>query len=368
VLLTTNVVASPADFAFTTEHLQVRGPTTWNAWCGRATTQQRRSYLKQITLTLRRVAALTAITLSLTSCAFTGQGAQQSSTDADETDSAPTLPPVSAFEVAEDEPAPEVKRTAVRFLEAAFNYEEGNGTPDAARERLEAAGDPYSTDQPDIPLLFADAAAAAQIVYPQLGGLTEDSASVMTVIDFATLRGRELSKQTRTVDVRLEQREHGWTVTEITSDGGAPPETDTTPSDPAERVLASDRIELPDSARWDILDGGIDDRTLEMMLTLSAEHTISVAVLSTGHPVDVFNSDSVSNHIHGRAVDIWAVDGVSVSDMRSQEGTNPARVLMELSLAEGATEVGGPWALSTSAGASFTDAVHLDHLHIGFKQ
>ena len=332
------------------------------------TAQQPKSYLGQITLTLRRVAALAAITLSLTSCAFAGQGAQQSSTDADETDSTSALPPVSAFEVAGDEPAPEVKQTAVRFLEAAFNYEEGNGTPEAARKRLEAADVLHNADQLDIPLLFADAAAATQIVYPQLGGLTEDRASVMTVIDFTTLRGPELSQQVRTVDVRLEQSEHGWTVTEIASDGGAPPETDTTPSDSAERVLASDRIELPDSARWDILDGSIDDQILEVMLTLSAEHTISVAVLSTGHPVNVFNSDSVSNHIHGRAVDIWAVDGVSVSDLRSQEGTNPARVLMELSLAEGATEVGGPWAISTSAGASFTDTVHLDHLHIGFKQ
>ena len=308
------------------------------------------------------------MTLLLTSCALAGQGAQQSSTNTDETDPAPTLPPVSVFEITENEPAPEAKLTAVRFLETALNYGEGSGTPEATRERLEAAGVLHDTDQQDIPLLLADAAVATQIVYPQLGGLTEDRASVMTVIDVSTLRGEKLSTQTRTVDVRLEQREEGWSVTEIASDGGTPPAAETTPPDAAERVLASERIDLPDSARWDILNGDIDDRTLEMMLTLSAEHTISVAVLSTGHPVNVFDSDSISNHIHGRAVDIWAIDGVSVSDLRSQEGTNPARVLMELSLDQSATEVGGPWALSTSAGTSFTNTVHLDHLHIGFKQ
>ncbi|MEE2049609.1 hypothetical protein [Nocardiopsis tropica] len=317
---------------------------------------------------LRRVATLTAITLSLASCAFAGQEAQQSSSDTDESDSAPVLPAVSAFEVSEDEPAPEAKRTAVRFLEAAFNYEAEGGTPEAARERLEAAGVLHSTDRLDTPLLSPGTAAATQVVYPQLGGLTEDAASVMTVIEFTTLREQELSTRIRTVDVRLEQKEQGWTVTGIASDGGAPPETETTPSDPAERVLASDRIQLPDSSRWDILAGDIDDRTLEMMLSLSAERTISVAVLSTGHPINVFDSDSVSNHIHGRAVDIWAIDGVPVSDLRSREETNPARALMELALAEGATEVGGPWAFSTSAGASFTDTVHQDHLHIGFKQ
>ncbi|WP_344075062.1 hypothetical protein [Nocardiopsis metallicus] len=317
---------------------------------------------------LRRVAALTAITFSLASCAFAGQEAQQSSSDTDETDPAPTLPAVSAFEVAEDEPALEAKRTAARFLEAAFNYEAEDGTPEAARERLEAAGVLHSTDRLDTSLLSPGTAAATQVIYPQLGGLTEDEASVMTVVEFTTLREQELSAWTRTIDVRLEQQERGWTVTEIASEGGAPPGTEATPSDAAARVLASDRIQLPDSSRWDILAGDIDDRTLEMMLSLSAEHTISVAVLSTGHPINVFGSDSVSNHINGRAVDIWAVDQVSVSDLRSLEEASPARTLMELALAEGATEVGGPWALSTSAGASFTDTVHQDHLHIGFKQ
>ncbi len=320
------------------------------------------------TLTLRRAAALTAMALSLTSCAFTGQGAQQSSSDTEEADSVPTLPEVSAYRVSEDEPALEVKRSAVRFLEAAFNYGAEGGTPEAARERLTAAGVPHSTEQLDTPLLSTDTAAATQVVYPQLGGLTDDEASVMTVLEFTTLRGQELSTQVRTVDVRLEQKGQEWTVTEFASSGGTPPETEVTLSDTAERVLASDRIRLPDSSRWDILAGDIDDRTLEMMLTLSAEHTISVAVLSTGHPINVFDSDSVSNHIHGRAVDIWAIDGVSVSDLRSREGANPARALMELSLAEGATEVGGPWALSAPAGASFTDTVHQDHLHIGFKE
>lgn len=321
-------------------------------------------------MTLPRRTALTAVLgLLLSSCAPKQVGDVFTPDENPEVSpAAPALPSVSAFEVADGEPAPEVKLAAARFLEALLNYEAAEGNPEAAGQRLSTAGLSTGTEGLDVSLLEEDAAAAVQVIYPQLGGLTETEAAIMAVVEFTRLRGSALLTQMRTIDLRLESGGEEWEVTELASGGGEEPETEEEPTEAAREVLASENILLPHSAQWDIRAGGIEDRLLEMMLLLSAEHTISVAVLSTGHPRHVFDSDSVSNHIRGRAVDIWAIDGVSVSDLRVQGGANPARDLMELALSEGATEVGGPWVVSSPEGSSFTDTVHEDHLHIGFKE
>lgn len=320
----------------------------------------------------RRLAALAAVTALVSAC-----GAAESplspSSDADTVEAAaePTLPDVTPFDVADGEPAPDVKRAAVTFLEALLNHPEGEGTPGSARDRLDAADVPADGVELETPLLTEDAAAAAQVVYPQLGGLTDTQASIMAVIQHSVLRDGDLTTQTRTVDLRLDRTgDTDWEVTEIADSGGEEPEPEVELSEPAQRVLSSDGINLPDSARWDILTGEIDDRLLELMLTLSADHIISVVTLATGHPVNVFDRDSVSNHIHGRAVDIWAIDGVTIAELGNleEEDPNPARTLMETALREGATEVGGPWAITLPEGSSFTDTVHEDHLHIGYKQ
>ncbi|MGW0200457.1 hypothetical protein [Nonomuraea sp. NPDC003201] len=171
-----------------------------------------------------------------------------------------------------------------------------------------------------------------------------------------------MTTRTRTLDIRLAKRGSAWRVTEIASLGGKRPGT--SQAGPVGRkVLASNRITLPDSARWDIEAGRIDDRTLDVMLRLSRKHEISVTVLSTGHPFKVFDSPSVSNHTRRRAVDIWAIDGkrVAAKDVR-------VRAVMETALQYGSDEVGGPWAFSTRYGGSFTNTVHDDHVHIGFKR
>ncbi|MEU0490822.1 hypothetical protein ABZ249_16460 [Nocardiopsis sp. NPDC006139] len=288
---------------------------------------------------------------------------------------------MSTFEVADDEPAPDVKRAAVGFLETTFNYEAGQGTAEAARGRLNQAGMSAEAITDGLFPGVEDTAGAAQIVYPQLGGLTDDQASIMAITRITTLSGDSLGSVTRVIDVRLTRDEQDWEVTEIASMGGdlpagatetpwSSPEASHSPEGdgPADRVLGSEDIDLPDSSRWDIEEGGIDERVLALLLELSDEHTLSVAVLATGHPVNVFNRSSVSNHTQGRAVDIWAIDGVSVSDHRRAGPDGPAGSLMRSALEQGATEVGGPWALSTEHGDTFTDTVHEDHLHIGFKQ
>ncbi|WP_017625218.1 hypothetical protein [Nocardiopsis chromatogenes] len=320
---------------------------------------------------VRRLLALLAAAPLLAACASDADGPSADGPDGPSASSAPALPEVRPYHVAEGEPAPDVKRAAVRFLEAVLNYGPGEGTPDAARERLREAGAGDGADAADtdgLSLLDPDASAAAQVVYPQLGGLTEKRASIMAVVRTSLLGGADLTSTTRVVDLRLARGGDAWEVEEVASVGDPPGGSGASPaSGAAADVLASERITLPDSARGDITSGRIDERVLRMMLDLAAEAPISVAVLATGHPDNVFGSSSVSNHTEGRAVDIWAVDGATVSDQRLEGGEGPVRTLMELALEKGATEVGGPWALSTPDGSAFTDTVHEDHLHIGFK-
>ncbi|MFC4563412.1 hypothetical protein ACFO4E_16225 [Nocardiopsis mangrovi] len=327
---------------------------------------------------------LLAVTLAATAC---GGG----SGPADAPPPSPTaavLPDVASYTVASTEPAPDVKTAAAAYLETLLRYGAGDGTREAAQQRLDEAGLPTAPLDGAADLLSGSAAGTAEIIYPQLGGLTGNRASVMTVVTVHLLDGGEPTSTTRVVDVRLAKTGETWAVSSIESIGGgppaeAPPPAGPSPSagtstsdaaaaagdDPGSAVLSSQRLDLPDTVKWDILSGAIDDRVLRMLLTLGEDHELSVAVLSTGHPHNVFDSASVSNHVQGRAVDIWAIDGVPVADLAgSGEPDNPARTLMERALAEGSDEVGGPWALSTADGATFTNTVHQDHLHVGFKR
>lgn len=266
----------------------------------------------------------------------------------------PVLPRVTPFTVAADEPARPVKKAAVAYLEALFNNPPGGGTPTAKQAR---------------DLLGDSTASALQVIYPQLGGLTKDKASIMAVVRLTLLRGEKLTTSTRTLDVRLSKRDGRWLVSGLASTGvGATraPRANALVT----KVLASRQITLPDSARWDLRAGLVDDRVLRMLIRLSRDHRLSVTVLSTGHPLKVFGSPSVSNHRRGRAVDIWAIDGRRVAAYAGEpaNGQNPARALMDTALRYGSDEIGGPWSFAGRYGATFTNTVHQDHLHLGFKR
>lgn len=153
-------------------------------------------------------------------------------------------------------------------------------------------------------------------------------------------------------------------VTELASLGGEAPATPTPLSGSADSVLSNPGIDLPDSARWDIESGAIDARVLDLLAELARDHRLSVTVLATGHPNNVFASRRVSNHTVGRAVDIWAIDGRPVVEQRQPDGALAA--LARSLLARGVTELGGPWDLDGPGGASFANTVHQDHLHLGF--
>lgn len=260
------------------------------------------------------------------------------------------------------EPVPELKSLAADFLQALGTYELGGGTAEAAAARLNGIATSATVPGSDL-LLAPTASSAIEIIYPQLGGLTEDAASIMVVFRWRLLeRGRETSV-TRTADVRLALEAGAWRVSSVESLGGDTVDSGSA-SPVAQAVLANDRIELPDSARWDINSGRIGDDVLQALEGLALEHTLSVAVLASGHPHNVFATESVSNHTEGRGVDIWAIDGQPVVSLRDPGGPLPA--LVQTLVDAGVTEVGSPFDVDGPGGASFTNTVHQDHLHVAF--
>lgn len=278
----------------------------------------------------------------------------------------PTLDPPVPYEPLPGEPAPDAKRAASAVVQALTTFEAQADPAPAVAAVLVRLGAPGDLVGQAGDLLIPGAASAGDIVYPQLAGLTAQSASVMVVVRQRLLEGIARRTVVRTVDVRVSRRSGSWTVTSIESAGGRPPPPSGALSKAAEAVLALDTVVLPDSARWDVLAGTIDDRVLAVLAQLGAEHRLEVTTLATGHPRNVFGTDRVSNHATGRAVDIWAVDGRPVVDQRDESG--PLAALARRLLDAGVTELGAPWDLDGPGGASFTNAVHQDHLHIGFDR
>src|SRR3546814_1980627 len=113
---------------------------------------------------------------------------------------------------------------AADALQAIAIYDVGGGTVEAVTRRL--AGQPVrlAVAAAVSPFLVENASSELDIVYPQLGGLTDSAASMMVVVRHRTLVGDGERTVTRTVDVRLEKGADGWTVGELASTGGDPPE------------------------------------------------------------------------------------------------------------------------------------------------
>ena len=272
----------------------------------------------------------------------------------------PRLDPVTAYQPLAGEPVPTAKQAAADVLQVIGTYERGEGTLALARARLEARGFPPSLADGAGVLLDPGQAGAVDVVYPQLGGLTATSASVMTVIRQRVLRDRVESAVSRTVDVRLQLTGDAWSPVALASMGGDPVAVPPDASPLVRAVLDNPNLDLPDSARWDIASGRTGARVLQLLNDLSAAHQLRVTVLASGHPPAVFGKRNMSNHTRGRAVDIWAVDGTPVLEQRDPNG--PLGALVRQLRGQGVTELGAPFALA----GSFSDTVHQDHLHLGF--
>jgi hypothetical protein len=183
----------------------------------------------------------------------------------------------------------------------------------------------------------------------QYGGLLDTSASALVVTSAGTF------------DVRLVQAAPRWRVTEIHPSQPGPAIGALSGS--ATRLLADARVILPPAALADVKSGLVHDTVLEALRALSQDHELTVSVMRSGHPLDVFGTTRPSDHPPGRAVDVWRIDGHPVVDPAT-----PAALVdgvMRRAAALGAYNIGGPRQLSGPQ--FFSDRTHHDHVHLGFR-
>jgi hypothetical protein len=131
-------------------------------------------------------------------------------------------------------------------------------------------------------------------------------------------------------------------------------------------VLGNPRIQLTGVQRVDLATGLIDPRVVVLLAWLGERHAIAVTALRSDHSY-LTTAGFVSNHAHGRAVDIGAVDGQACTGTRTGAC---GRLTLEIAALSGAlrsTELiycfdpDGP--LSPHG---FARADHCDHVHAGY--
>lgn len=139
------------------------------------------------------------------------------------------------------------------------------------------------------------------------------------------------------------------------------------PTDPtAQSILDNPNISMYPGVRQDIAAGIVDQRVLDVIAFAASSYSIELSAIKTGHPygndptLDALGYVGFPNaHYFGRAVDISSVNGAPVSP-----GNEAAyQLAADLYGNFGPEELGSPW---TFGAGSFSDALHQDHLHIGW--
>ena len=115
----------------------------------------------------------------------------------------------------------------------------------------------------------------------------------------------------------------------------------------------------------DVRNELVDVRLLSALLALATRHDVASVGPFTRHSYFVAGTNSPSNHVFGRAVDIPIVGGQAVSG-----GNGAARQLVvdTLTLPDDIrpNEVLSPWDLRIGEAWSLADDDHGDHLHLGY--
>lgn len=263
---------------------------------------------------------------------------------------------------------PAAKLAAVRLVEALGTWPPGRGGPRNAAQRAAALGIPG----PLAARLAAEAGpltppadqAVVRVIYAQYGGILPHTASVLVACAQSTVVGGGVHEGGTTVDVRLDRTPAGWAVTALHPGRPGPA---VPPGASARAVLAQPRIELPPAAAADIRSGAVHESVLRAMLRLAGTYRVSVSVVRSGHPLNVFGTGRPSDHPVGRAFDVWRIDGHPVVDPATPRSLVAA--FMRSAAAAGSYNVGGPVQLSGAAAPNqfFADDTHHDHVHIGFS-
>lgn len=271
---------------------------------------------------------------------------------------------VSALRLDSAESFPALKKLAIQTAVALTTYSPSSSADGIAARVARSVSTRRALAAALAPVFHRGATSTGTVVYPQMGGATSDRASVMVVVRQTFARpGHSSVTQTRILDIRLLRTSAGWRFDALASAGGTPVARPATLSAAARHVVDNPRIFLPDTARWDIYRGAISPVLLQLMARIAARVPIAVTVLETGHPYDVFGTSHASLHSSGRAVDINMLNGVHV--VRERTAGSPAYELVRWLLAQPqVSQVGSPWDLDGPSGRSFTNAVHLDHIHV----
>jgi hypothetical protein len=136
------------------------------------------------------------------------------------------------------------------------------------------------------------------------------------------------------------------------------------------RVLADDRITIPEAGRAQIRAGLIDRRVLATLAYLAAGgHELRISSLRRPGAITV--SGNVSEHDSGNAVDIAAVDGQVISPRTQGPGSITDRTVRLLLRLQGTMT---PHQIITLMGPDdfggatnvLSMADHADHIHVGF--
>jgi hypothetical protein len=277
-------------------------------------------------------------------------------------------PPVpSPYAMANAEVHREVKRVACTVAETLTTYDADSTLPGLTASLTSDPGRRSLLEQAARPLHHAGWWSRGRVLYPQMGGLLADRASVMVVVEQTAGPGDEPRLvETRTLDVRLVRVAGSWTFDGLSSAGGEPIARPPDLSAAARAVLDDPRIELPDSASWDIYQGTISPSLLRLMADMADRSSYGVVVLRTGHPTHVFGTSRVSQHSVGQAVDLYRVGRPLVVDERGAGSATQGLARWLCGRAE-LGQIGSPWVLADGGSRSFTDRVHQDHLHIAVR-
>ena len=136
-----------------------------------------------------------------------------------------------------------------------------------------------------------------------------------------------------------------------------------------QHVLANPRIDLYDCGRHDIQTGQIDRRVLATLEFLAASGLRpSVTSLRCGHGFYT-SSGNVSHHSSGNAVDIAAVNGITISPATQGAGSITEMTIQRLLTLQGTMRPDQIISLMKFEGADNTFAMgdHDDHIHVGFR-
>jgi murein DD-endopeptidase MepM/ murein hydrolase activator NlpD len=136
-----------------------------------------------------------------------------------------------------------------------------------------------------------------------------------------------------------------------------------------QRVLRDPRIEVYGCGQTDIRSGQIDRRVLATMLYLAASGLKpTISSLKCGHGYYT-SSGNVSHHSTGTAMDIAAINGITITPATQGPGSITDLTIQRLLKLQGTMKPSQIISLMTFDGADNTFAMgdHDDHIHVGWS-